>query len=353
MNYPKQEIPAKCYLQTGQITCHDTEGLEVPCRSSGQDAEFRKGAVWPVPRFKEYDDAVLDRLTGLVWTRNANLAGFPLTWQEALDHISKMNREGAFGYSDWRLPNRRELRSLMSHQTGKPALPQGHPFTNIFLGWYWTSTTAMINPAYAWYIHMEGARMFYGNKEQFCLLWPVRAEGYGILPATGQTQCYDAAGRRIKSEGSGQDGEFRFGCPWPVPRFEIMEGLVVDQLTALCWSRCADLAGGPVSWQEALATVEQFNKNGIGKAVWRLPNINELESLVDCGRHSPALSLGHPFECIQDAYWSSTTSMFEPDWAWALYLNKGAIGVGQKRGPHFSVWAVCDMAELLINNEKT
>jgi hypothetical protein len=35
--------------------------------------------------------------------------------------------------------------------------------------------------------------------------------------------------------------------------------------------------------------------------------------------------------------------MFEPDWAWALYLNKGAVGVGQKRGAHFSVWALCDL----------
>ena len=352
MNYPKHEISAKCYLQTGQITCHDTAGVEVPCRGSGQDAEFRKGAVWPVPRFKEYDDAAQDRLTGLVWTRNANLAGFPLTWQEALDHISDMNREGAFGYSDWRLPNRRELRSLMSHQTRKPALPEGHPFTDIFLGWYWTSTTSMTNRAYAWYVHMEGARMFYGNKEQFCLLWPVRTGGYGILPATGQTQCYDSRGRSIQSKGSGQDGEFRFGRPWPEPRFEVKGSLVFDRLTALCWARYADLTGRPVTWQEALVAMEELNQSRMGDVIWRLPNINELESLVDSGMHSPALPSSHPFGGIQDAYWSSTTSMFEPDWAWALYLNKGAIGVGQKRGPHFSVWPVCDMAGAVINTEK-
>jgi hypothetical protein len=43
---------------------------------------------------------------------------------------------------------------------------------------------------------------------------------------------------------------------------------------------------------------------------------------------------------IQDGYWSSTTSTYEPDWAWALYLDKGAIGVGQKRGKHFHVMAL-------------
>jgi hypothetical protein len=161
-----QEV-TKYYLQTGQITCHDAAGREICCRGGGQDAEFRRGAIWPIPRFEPSDEVVLDRLTGLTWTRNANLAAFPLRWQEALEYVTGMNEERAFSYSDWRLPNRRELRSLMSHQTKKPALPEGHPFTNIFLGWYWTSTTAMINPAYAWYVHMEGARMFYGNKEQF------------------------------------------------------------------------------------------------------------------------------------------------------------------------------------------
>jgi len=76
---------------------------------------------------------------------------------------------------------------------------------------------------------------------------------------------------------------------------------------------------------------------------WRLPNINELESLVDCSTHSPALPNGHLFRDIREGYWSSTTSMFEPDWAWALYLSKGAVGVGQKKGPYFSVWPVYDI----------
>jgi hypothetical protein len=49
---------------------------------------------------------------------------------------------------------------------------------------------------------------------------------------------------------------------------------------------------------------------------------------------------GHPFSDVRDVYWSSTTSLFEPDWAWALYLDKGAVGVGQKRQARFYVWAV-------------
>jgi hypothetical protein len=330
------------YIQTGQVTCHDTTGHEIPCRRSGQDGGFRRGLKWPEPRFEERDGTVLDRLTGLVWTRNANVAEFPMTWQESLDYITSLNREEAFGCPDWRLPNRRELRSLISHQTRRPALPEDHPFMNVFPGWYWTSTTAAINTAYAWYVHLEGGRMFYGGKEQFFLLWPVRSEGYGILPATGQRECYDPKGGLISCVGSGQDGELRFGFTWPCPRFEVAGDVVIDRLTNLGWLKAADLTGGLTTWREALEAIGELNWKS-EDAGWRLPNINELETLVDCSAHTPALPAGHPFEDVREGYWSSTTSMFEPDWAWALYLLKGAVGVGRKRGAYFAAWAVCDM----------
>jgi hypothetical protein len=259
-----------------------------------------------------------------------------------------MNREKAFGYFDWHLPNRRELLSLMSYHARKPALPECHIFGNVFLGWYWTSTTAAINTAYAWYIHLEGARTFYGGKEQFFILWPCRGEGYKILLSTGQTQCYDASGHIIACIGTGQDGEFHFGREWPKPRFKVFDEFVIDRLTDLCWLKKADLTGGPVTWIEAFDAVARLNLSSMEKVLWRLPNINELESLVDCSTHSPALPAGHPFKDVQEGYWSSTTSMFEPDWAWALYLTKGAIGVGQKMGAHFSIWAVCDAHEIKV-----
>jgi len=334
----------KGYLQTGQATCHDAAGKEISCIGSGQDAEFRRGIPWPHPRFKQQNGVVLDCLTGLFWTQDANISEFPMMWQEALDYISDMNEQKAFGYADWRLPNRRELRSLMSHQTRKPALPEGHPFRNIFLGWYWTSTTAAINPAYAWYIHVEGARMFYGGKKQNYLLWPVRGEGYGVLPATGQTKCYDSDRRIIHCTNTGQDGEFLCGREWPEKRFEIHnDDSVIDHLTGLCWLRMANLTGKRAKWVDAFMAIEKLNSQDKEISPWRLPNINELESVVDCSIHSPALTSGHPFGEVQEAYWSSTTSMFEPDWAWALYLTKGAVGVGQKWGEHFHVWAVRDV----------
>lgn len=326
------------YLATGQTRCYDTRGREIVCHLSGQDAEHCKGLSWPTPRFQVDHDVVYDALTGLMWTRNASPADFPMTWEEALAFIHDFNNTQPGDYTDWRLPNRHELRSLMSHQTRMPALPDGHPFTNLFMSWYWTSTTAAIAPDHAWYVHMEGARMFYGGKDQSYMVWPVRSRSE-VLPRTGQQQCFDHNGEVIACRGSGQDGETRQGHPWPAPRFEVLGQTVHDKLTGLLWRRQADLLGRAVDWQSALEAVRQLQGDG---RQWRLPNINELESLVDCSRHDPALPKDHLFQQVRDGYWSSTTSAFEPDWAFALYTNKGAIGVGQKKDPHFYIWAVTD-----------
>lgn len=313
----------------------------MPCAGSGQDGEFRAGLAWPAPRFQEKGGRVLDRLTGLEWTGDANLPEYPLTWMEALDFVARMNEARLLGHADWRLPNRRELRSLVSHQTRRPVLPDAHPFLDVFPGWYWTSTTAAISPSHAWYVDMDGGRMFFGGKDQSFLVWPVRGRST-VLAASGQALCHDAHGSPCPCGGSGQDGETRSGQPWPRPRFADEGESVVDALTGLRWLRGADLAGGPVAWMEALGAVRALNDTSLGAYGWRLPNINELESLVDCEAHTPALSRGHPFRDVRDAYWSSTTSLYELDWAWALYLDKGAVGVGQKAGRHFHVWPVAD-----------
>jgi hypothetical protein len=334
------------YLWTGQADCYDIAGRVIPCENSGQDGEFQAGIAWPRERFALKGDLVLDQLTGLQWLKNANPAEFPVTWQEALDFIARMNRDKKEGYIDWRLPNRRELRSLMAFETRKPALPVDHPFENVFLGWYWTSTTAAIHPAYAWYIHMEGARMFFGRKEQYCLFWPVCGQGKGILPVTGQKKCYDAEGSEVPCPGTGQDGELQMGLSWPETRFEVREAVVLDKLTGLFWLQDADVSSGAMNWLEALHYVKNL-KVGLPEISmrWRLPTINELESLVDCSRHTPALPSEHPFENIRDTYWSSTSSFFEPDWAWALYLHKGATGVGFKQEAGFHLWPVASKVE--------
>ncbi len=167
--------------------------------------------------------------------------------------------------------------------------------------------TAVISTAHAWCVVLDGARMVYGGKDQSFMLWPVRGEGLSVVPRSGQSLCCDAAGKVVWCIGSGQDGEWRYGAPWPEPRFEMLQEGVLDRLTRLLWRRSANLTLHPMVWREALAAVARLNHECAG-SVWRLPTINELESLVECAAYSPALSSGHPFTDVQDIYWSSTAS---------------------------------------------
>jgi len=328
----------KHVLWTGLTGCYDENGDEIGCGNSGQDGAFRRGEPWPSPRFLlRGDELVLDRLTDLTWARRATAVDYPLDWQESLDAIAEMNRQKRFGRNDWRLPNRRELRSLIDHSARKPALPAGHPFLDVFLGWYWSSTTAAIAPGYAWYLHLEGGRMFYGHKDSTYWAWPVCGQGT-VLAATGQRRCHDREGRVCSCTGTGQDGELQYGQQWDRFRFTVLEDGILDTLTGLVWGKAADLAASPVSWQQALEAVVAYSAE-TGRS-WRLPTINELESLVDADSCNPALPGGHPFTGVQEAYWSSTTSGFEKDWAYVLYLHKGAVGVGHKAQPVFAVWPV-------------
>jgi len=317
-------------LQTGQHACYGTNGTIIPCAGTGQDGEFRRGLAWPAPRFRIVHDTVVDNLTGLIWPVNANLAGFPLSWHEALDFVRNMNSRSVLGYSDWRLPDRGELRSLVSYQTRSPALPEAHPFEHVFLGWYWTLTTAAINRAYAWYVHLDGARMFYGHKDQYYLVWPVRGNSAVLRRQASQAAAEEFA-----------DCTAAGTCRSEELRFELAGEVVSDRFTGLQWMRRASLSDNVVSWSEALELVADLNASlPAGAEPWRLPNINELESLVDTACHTPALPPDHPFVDVREVYWSSTTSHYEPDWAWALYLVKGALGVGVKMNRNFHAWPV-------------
>lgn len=287
-------------------------------------------------------DLVQDTGTGLFWPRSANPLGYPMPWAEALAAVADMNRDRFLGQDGWRMPNRVELRSLIDHGERQPALPAGHPFRDVFLGWCWTSTTKAGQSAYAWNVHLEGGRMFYSRKDEFRLLWPVRGHS-AVLPRTGQRACFDAAGVMLSCAGdgvwSGQDGALRLGLPWPEPRFETTEFGVLDRLTGLVWAEPAVLPQGLLDWEQARELAASWNGGGAG---WRLPEITELESLLDADRADPALPLELPDGqgVTAEGFWSATVSGFDPAWAFVLYVQKGAVGVGFKAGREFCVWPV-------------
>jgi len=122
-------ISAPCLLQTGQCSCHNPDGRVIPCQDTGQDAESRAGQAWPEPRFERHMHGVLDRLTNLLWRHTAELAAGPVTWNEALAMISKLNADETS--TRWRLPNINELESLVDCASHQPALPAHHPFVEV------------------------------------------------------------------------------------------------------------------------------------------------------------------------------------------------------------------------------
>ena len=325
--YPA-EVP-----RTGQTACYDSDGYVIACNETGQDGEIQAGVAWPDPRFADRGNGtVSDNLTGIMWSKDAGLmktrnpdndtdgtAGDgAITWQHALDYIKRLNRENYLGHTDWRLPNVNELESLMNVEHYNPALPQRHPFTNVRLDYYWSSTYSADYTDQAWLVGMAGGDVLRDEKANNYYVWPVRAGECGFdnaiicLPKTGQIYCYNTAGSYISCAGTGQDGDIQAGVAWPDPRFNDRgDGTVLDNLTGLVWAKNANIPNGAVDWQVALYYVADMNAGkhlNFGHTDWRLPNRRELRSLPDYGTYDPALPWGHPFTNVHSCiYWSSTT----------------------------------------------
>jgi hypothetical protein len=239
-----------------------------------------------------------------------------MSWAEAFEYVDHLKRSNHCGIDHWRLPSRRELFSLISHRCVNPSLPEGHPFIDVFPGYYWTACPCRRLADQAWYIHLGGGRIYRGMKANSYMVWPVAGSQPDEKP--------------------------------PKNRFVAnQERTVRDALTNRMWLSPPAAVQRSVSWENALAVIDALNaRNAGGHVDWRLPNIRELESLVDLNRHSPALPAGYPFEDIAEGYCSSTTSAYETRYAWVLYPRDGAVGVGYKRLPDFCVWAVrCDMPQ--------
>ena len=168
---------------------------------------------------------------------------------------------------------------------------------------------------------------------------------YTRVPKTGQTVIYL----------TGDDGDYQLGvlpvfepiygfpnCTtytvygWGGTRFtDNGDGMVTDNLTGLMWTKNAD--HGSELWDGAIDYCNGYSSANY--ADWRLPNINELKSIIDTTQAWPALPAGHPFDDVLNAgYWSSTT--YTTNSAWYVILNSGLVGIDNKDSPGIYVWPV-------------
>jgi uncharacterized repeat protein (TIGR02543 family) len=190
--------------KTGQTGCWDVNGNVVDCTTNllanGQDGKLQKGVALPVPRFTDNSNGtVTDNLTGLIWlkdagcfatvggiTKGTNAASSYLTWANALTWSNNLKNgdcalADASVAGDWRLPNRKELQSLIDRQNVNPALPVNHFFSAV-QAYYWSSTTYAYGTDYAWGVGMDDGFVINFNKTSyFYYVWPVRGGQSGAL----------------------------------------------------------------------------------------------------------------------------------------------------------------------------
>jgi hypothetical protein len=338
-------------------------GSEIACTGTGQDGEIQAGVEWADPRFtitycdsngpctdqssdcdgNSTTDVVKDNLTGLIWPKNGNLPNDYKTWDQAIDFANDLT---LCGYSDWRLPNLNELKSLPNADKPTLAWLNSQGFVNIMPG-YWSSTTLAGNNDIKFYVSMDYGHIVFLYSYQWDYVLPVRSgqsdNADPLYPAniwkTGQKISY----------GIGDDGDLERGVSWPNPRFtDKSNGTVVDNLTGLMWTKDTN-APGPSectpgtykTWEETLNFLKCLNiHNFLGYNDWRMPNKNELQSLLDYSNYNPALQSGHPFTNFPiTPFWSSTTCTWNTSYVDVLSYGWGGI-FEHKKNNNLSVWPV-------------
>ncbi|MEI6222928.1 MAG: DUF1566 domain-containing protein [bacterium] len=175
----------------------DAARLEAEQKKEKAEKEKRNKSKLPVvtidKRFVFSNMIVKDKRTGLIWTRDANLGW--QNWNDSLKLVKELNQRNYGGYSDWRLPSEKDLRTLISYAKSKGyAEPSGyrgpsqlfnqmgfydvqHGHINYMSGYYyWSSTNANKDSYYARVVSMHNG-YFYSelkdiNSNHYA--WPVR-----------------------------------------------------------------------------------------------------------------------------------------------------------------------------------
>ncbi|MBF0420823.1 MAG: tandem-95 repeat protein, partial [Magnetococcales bacterium] len=323
--------------KTGQLTTY----------KKGDDGDLQDGVDWPSNVFSDNGDGtVTDNRSGLVWLKKLDCfhSKDGLGLANAISKVTDLNNgliscSGYSGkFSDWRMANRNELRSLIDYGNKQPALPLGHPFS---LGdaIFSSSTTAGIDASKLWNISLLSGEISLGGPNQVHLFAAVR--GKGKIPKTGQTVSYVPQ----------DDGDLQAGLDWPVNRF-IDQGnaVILDSMTGLEWYKNANCWSAS-DWSSAIDKVGKANAGTETCTVqniifndWRLPNVNELLSLSDAS--VPFLPKGHLFSDVQSGYWTSTS--YDATSAYFLQMSDGSTSILQKNVTSGSILLVRNGSKVTV-----
>jgi len=286
---------------TGQTQCYNNEA-EITCPNSGdafygQDAHYSTNPL----RFVDNGSVVTDSINDLMWQKADD--GSKYNWYQAMGIFDATYNPGSTdvcgslslgGYSDWRLPSRRELVSVLNYI-------QDEADTTYFQSSgsdYWSSTTSVVSSDVAWWL--MGNRVIYGSG--------------------GDSALYV---RCVRGSSWGQNSFVDNG-----------DGTVTDNMSGLIWQQYDD--GVARNWEEALAYCEGLTF--AGSSDWRLPDIKELESLVYINSSNetpflPAIDSTYFPTTQTDKYWSSTSDYYS---TWIVDFATGWVDREDKASFKFS-----------------
>ena len=113
--------------------------------------------------------------------------------------------------------------------------------------------------------------------------------------------------------------------------------VTIDKVTGLMWATYGDRAGcnfgAQTDWESALNWA--YNLIYAGYSDWRVPNVRELQSLIDYGKNDPAIRTKYFPDTKSDYYYSSTTSDSIPTFAWEVHFINGYVNYNTKATSYY------------------
>jgi len=223
---------------------------------------------------------------------NGGFAGTPGNGTDTEDFIQALNTANFGGSSDWRLPTIKELSTIVKQGKYDPSIDATY-FPNIaYEPNYWTATTNSRSNEYAGYVSFK-----YGKLDQYSKELSAEHSGYYVRAVRGGFN-------------QAQDNFIKNG-----------NQTVTDTSSGLMWEQKTD-DGSINDWSNLYNNEQAYewirtlnNTNFTGYNDWRLPNINELISLIDTHRN-PRINAYYFPKTMNYKYLSNTTSL---DW-WGGFM---------------------------------
>jgi len=200
--------------------------------------------------------------------------------------INNLNASNFGGSNDWRMPNPNELACIVNYDNNSPSINIDY-FPNTKSGKYWSSTTGT---------------GFVGSNEYAAAVY--FTYGGGVL----EYKSYNLYVRAVRGGKSFQNF------------IDNGDGTITDTSSGLMWQQRGSTT--KMYWEDALIYCENLQLAGYND--WRLPNINELQYLVDYKQVTqPLINKDFFPDTFNDYYWSSTTSTSNKNFAFCLYFAHG------------------------------